>query len=144
MAINAQKLIPSTISSVPFETVSAELGSFPRIFADYFNPQFLAFPRHQSLRVLIKPMGQPPVKSARKRSSCPRFNLFQIFNYNCFDLRKVYLFDGSTNHRFNFCLGVLLTFRQLLSSFVNSSPCSLPVTKNQSVFVVISCRDNCP
>ena len=115
-AIDAQKLVSSTISPVPFETMPTKLRSFPRIFAYYLNPHLFTFSLQQSLRVPIKPMRQPPVKSARKRSSCTRFNLFQIFYHHGFDLRKVYLFQSVPNHRFNFCLGMLWNNETFLKS----------------------------
>jgi hypothetical protein len=38
--INAQELIPFTISPVPSKTLATKLRSFPGIFAYNLNPQF--------------------------------------------------------------------------------------------------------
>jgi hypothetical protein len=134
-AINAPEIITSTISPVPFKTKAAKLRSLPRILAYNLYPQFFTFSQQQCLRVLIKPMGQSPVKHARERPSFTVFNLFQVFDNNRLNLRKVYLFKSSTYHRLCFCLGVLLTFGKLLSSFVERIASSLTITKNKPVFI---------
>ena len=134
--IHAQESITSTVSFVPLTASAATLGGLPGVFALNLNSPNLTMAFQQSRSIGIKPMRQPPVKHAGKRSPFTVLNFLQIFDDQHLDLREIYLLNRLTQQIFNLDPSVFLAFRKTLNQLVQLSTYILSVREDQSIFVV--------
>ncbi len=73
--MNTVKLVAFSVSSVPSVAAVTELRSLEGVFHHKLNSLFFALHDQQLYQSSIQPMGQPPVKHARERSSFSVLNL---------------------------------------------------------------------
>ncbi len=140
--MNTLEPVTFSVSPVPFVADRAELRGLKGVFYHKLNPLFLALPLQQLHQSAIKPMRQPPVKHARKRPSRTVFNLQQVLNTKDFYRRPVNGLQSMTQQRFNFSVGIFLSFLKILNPLIKIVSNYLGVAKHHTVFVIGIHADN--